>query len=97
MKQSLHSAALLLSLLLLITTSQALARFLATKQGEEEPKVNEITTGGTSPTETEEDDSMNLQLMGILEDCHGGDEECEKRRMAAEAHLDYIYTQHLKP
>ncbi|XP_058197763.1 putative phytosulfokines 6 [Rhododendron vialii] len=95
MKQSLHSAALLLSLLLLITTSQALARFLATKQGEEEPRVNEITTGVTSPTETEEDDSMNL--MGILEDCHGGDEECVKRRMDAEAHLDYIYTQHLKP
>ncbi|KAI8524248.1 hypothetical protein RHMOL_Rhmol13G0135500 [Rhododendron molle] len=97
MKQSLHSAALLLSLLLLITTSQALARFLATKPGEEEPKLNEITSiGGTTPTEMEEDDSMNLQLMG-MEDCHGGDEECVKRRMAAEAHLDYIYTQHLKP
>lgn len=63
--------------------------------GEEEPKLNEITsTGGTSATETEEDDFMNL--MG-MEDCHGGDEECVNRRMVAEAHLDYIYTQHLKP
>ncbi|XP_065856165.1 putative phytosulfokines 6 [Euphorbia lathyris] len=37
------------------------------------------------------------QLMG-LEGCEGGDEECLKRRMVAEAHLDYIYTQsHKKP
>ncbi|KAH7836977.1 hypothetical protein Vadar_008116 [Vaccinium darrowii] len=93
MKQNLHSIALLLSLLFLITTSQALARFLATKQGVEEQKPNEITTGG-SVMETEDDDWMNL--MG-MEDCQSGDEECLKRRMAAEAHLDYIYTQHLKP
>lgn len=25
------------------------------------------------------------------------DEECVKKRMMAEAHLDYIYTQHHKP
>lgn len=25
------------------------------------------------------------------------DEECLKRRITAEAHLDYIYTQHRKP
>jgi len=36
------------------------------------------------------------QLMG-LEVCRGGDEECFKRRIIAEAHLDYIYTQHHKP
>lgn len=36
------------------------------------------------------------QLMG-LEKCHENDEECLKRRMVAEAHLDYIYTQHHKP
>ncbi|KAI3988426.1 hypothetical protein MKX01_026240 [Papaver californicum] len=44
-------------------------------------------------------DSMNV--MGAEEDgeeCGNGDEECLKRRMIAEAHLDYIYTQrHHKP
>lgn len=40
MKQSLHSAALLLFLLLLITTSQALARFLATKPGLKTPAAS---------------------------------------------------------
>jgi Phytosulfokine precursor protein (PSK) len=37
------------------------------------------------------------QLMG-MEECKNGDEECEKRRLLSEAHLDYIYTQgHHKP
>lgn len=31
--------------------------------------------------------------MGI-EECEEKDEGCFKRRMVAEAHLDYIYTQH---
>lgn len=37
-----------------------------------------------------------LQLMG-LEECEENDEACLKRRMVAEAHLDYIYTQKNKP
>ncbi|KAI8524249.1 hypothetical protein RHMOL_Rhmol13G0135500 [Rhododendron molle] len=90
MKQSLHSAALLLSLLLLITTSQALARFLATKPG------NSSFLFPNCFLTLRDRLVYVLQLMG-MEDCHGGDEECVKRRMAAEAHLDYIYTQHLKP
>lgn len=28
------------------------------------------------------------------EECKENDEKCLKRRMVAEAHLDYIYTQH---
>ncbi|XP_073007978.1 putative phytosulfokines 6 isoform X1 [Typha latifolia] len=41
------------------------------------------------------DDTWNL--MG-LEECEDGDEECAKRRVISEAHLDYIYTQnHGKP
>jgi hypothetical protein len=32
-----------------------------------------------------------------LEKCDGEDEECLKGRMMAEAHLDYIYTQHVGP
>ncbi|KAL8039663.1 hypothetical protein ABFX02_10G050700 [Erythranthe guttata] len=35
-------------------------------------------------------------LMG-LEECGDKDEDCEKRRMVVEAHLDYIYTQHHRP
>lgn len=35
--------------------------------------------------------------MGLEESCGDGDEGCEKRRMVAEAHLDYIYTQHHLP
>lgn len=34
-----------------------------------------------------------IQLMGS-EECDKEDEECSRRRMIAEAHLDYIYTQH---
>ncbi|PRQ43789.1 putative phytosulfokine [Rosa chinensis] len=37
-----------------------------------------------------------MDLMGS-EECHEKDEECLQRRMIAEAHLDYIYTQHQKP
>ncbi|GKD23098.1 putative phytosulfokines 6, partial [Tanacetum coccineum] len=36
------------------------------------------------------------EMMG-LEACLSGDEECLKRRVLAEAHLDYIYTQQHKP
>ncbi|PKI35993.1 hypothetical protein CRG98_043622 [Punica granatum] len=42
-----------------------------------------------------------IGLMGTadeeLEVCGEEDAECMKRRMTAEAHLDYIYTQHHKP
>ncbi|XP_059625282.1 putative phytosulfokines 6 [Cornus florida] len=89
MKKSLHSCALLFFLLFLVTFSQTSARFLATKGGKEGLKLTEIPT-----TETEGNDSLNL--MGF-EICDNGDEECLKRRMVAEAHLDYIYTQHHKP
>ncbi|KAH1123202.1 hypothetical protein J1N35_006362 [Gossypium stocksii] len=36
------------------------------------------------------------ELMGA-EECYEKDEECVKRRMMADAHLDYIYTQNHKP
>ncbi|KAF5931077.1 hypothetical protein HYC85_031950 [Camellia sinensis] len=100
MKQNIHSIYVMFFIIFLVTTSQTVARFLATKQGEKETKLNEITTGG-SLVEGEENDSLNLgnslqQLMGV-EECQNGDEDCLKRRMVAEAHLDYIYTQHHKP
>ncbi|KAK9175649.1 hypothetical protein WN944_027656 [Citrus x changshan-huyou] len=37
------------------------------------------------------------QLMGMEACDENGDEECLKRRIITEAHLDYIYTQHHKP
>ncbi|KAI7984559.1 putative phytosulfokines 6 [Camellia lanceoleosa] len=94
MKQNTHSIYVMFFIIFLVTTSQTVARFLATKQGEKETKLNEITTGG-SLVEVEENDSLN-QLMGV-EECQNRDEDCLKRRMVAEAHLDYIYTQHHKP
>ncbi|WRX33718.1 Phytosulfokine - like 6, partial [Theobroma cacao] len=43
-----------------------------------------------------EDIELINQLMGV-EACDTGDDECLKRRIVSEAHLDYIYTQHHKP
>ncbi|CAK9153855.1 unnamed protein product, partial [Ilex paraguariensis] len=60
----------------------------------EEAKLNNKTTGD-SLVHIEGNNYLNT-LMGI-EDCESGDEECLKRRVLAEAHLDYIYTQHHKP
>ncbi|KAM3232054.1 putative phytosulfokine 6 [Capsicum chacoense] len=42
--------------------------------------------------EMETTDSLD-KLMGV-EECGEEDGECLKRRVLAEAHLDYIYTQH---
>ncbi|XP_021289572.1 putative phytosulfokines 6 [Herrania umbratica] len=69
------------------------ARLLAQKQGEKELKANQINQAGLLATDVKEDFS---NLMGS-EECYEKDEECLKRRMIAEAHLDYIYTQHHKP
>ncbi|ESQ37544.1 hypothetical protein EUTSA_v10002908mg, partial [Eutrema salsugineum] len=41
------------------------------------------------------EDGAVESLMG-MDFCGEGDEECLKRRMMTEAHLDYIYTQHHK-
>ncbi|XWS55959.1 hypothetical protein CRYUN_Cryun09bG0044700 [Craigia yunnanensis] len=68
------------------------ARLLSQKQGEKEFKANEMIRDGLL-TDAKEDFS---NLMGS-EECYEKDEECLKRRMIAEAHLDYIYTQHQKP
>ncbi|KAL5545925.1 hypothetical protein UlMin_005612 [Ulmus minor] len=45
--------------------------------------------------EIKEKDDL-FDLMGS-EGCDDKDEECLKRRMIADSHLDYIYTQHHKP
>ncbi|XVE61538.1 hypothetical protein DITRI_Ditri06bG0048700 [Diplodiscus trichospermus] len=77
---------------LLLGSYSTFARLLPQKQGEREFRANGIIHGGLS-TDKKEDFS---NLMGS-EECYEKDEECLERRMIAEAHLDYIYTQHHKP
>ncbi|XVE96496.1 hypothetical protein REPUB_Repub02eG0227400 [Reevesia pubescens] len=67
------------------------ARLLPQQQGEKEFKAKEILPAAGFLAE---EDFSNL--MGS-EECYEKDEDCVKRRMIAEAHLDYIYTQHQKP
>nr|GMD27288.1 putative phytosulfokines 6 [Ipomoea batatas] len=95
MKQKTVSYAALLILVFLITSSQISAgRFLPNKQGKEEEVKLENGTN-TQLIKPETTDSLE-KLMG-LEKCESRDEECMKRRVVAEAHLDYIYTQHQNP
>ncbi|XP_062017173.1 putative phytosulfokines 6 [Rosa rugosa] len=93
MRQIFQTTAIVLCILFIISSSTISARVLQNKEGQEEAKLKE-TSDGNSLTELEGTDFMNL--MG-LEACVDGDEDCLKRRVIAEAHLDYIYTQHHKP
>ncbi|XP_050243432.1 putative phytosulfokines 6 [Quercus robur] len=78
--------------LFLFCSFLASARLLPPKQGYEEVKANGISHAAGSLTDLKD----ISDLMG-LEKCGDNDEECLQRRMIAEAHLDYIYTQHHKP
>ncbi|KAL6202881.1 hypothetical protein ACLB2K_026585 [Fragaria x ananassa] len=94
MRPSFQTTAIVLCILFIISSSTISARRLfQDKEGQEEAKLKKISDGD-SLVELESSDLMNL--MG-LEACVDGDEECLKRRVIAEAHLDYIYTQHHKP
>ncbi|KAK8596158.1 hypothetical protein V6N13_000806 [Hibiscus sabdariffa] len=86
MKQSFLSGLLLL----LLFSSHLSARLIADKQGKEEVELTQIT-------DMEDTEVIMNQLFGVEESCETGDDECLKRRMISEAHLDYIYTQHHKP
>ncbi|XP_038694718.1 putative phytosulfokines 6 isoform X2 [Tripterygium wilfordii] len=94
MKQSFQYSVLLLFLLFLVSNTKISARSMATKQGQEEVINLSQTTGQDSISGVESSESMNLMGLDV---CDNEDEECFKRRMMAEAHLDYIYTQHHKP
>ncbi|KAF5747826.1 putative Phytosulfokine 3 precursor [Tripterygium wilfordii] len=86
-KQSSHL--FLISLFLLLLVSSTSARLLIQKL-DQETKAYEIN----NPRERDMEHLMNG--MGS-EECGDKDEGCLERRMIAEAHLDYIYTQHHKP
>ncbi|XP_048235841.1 putative phytosulfokines 6 [Ricinus communis] len=77
---------------LLLTVSSTSARLLATPRQDGKEVKGHVIPEASSLPETKEDIS---NLMGS-EECDEEDEECQKRRMVAEAHLDYIYTQHHK-
>ncbi|XP_038706377.1 putative phytosulfokines 6 [Tripterygium wilfordii] len=94
MKQSFQYNVLLLFLLFLVSNTKISARLMATKQGQGEV-INHSQTITADSTQMESSESMH-QLMR-LDVCDNEDEECTNRRMMAEAHLDYIYTQHHKP
>ncbi|XP_041028812.1 putative phytosulfokines 6 [Juglans microcarpa x Juglans regia] len=79
---------------LLLCTSLTSSRLLTPKRGEKGTlKVEGISTNAAGSLIDLEDIS---NLMG-LEECDDKDEGCLHGRMIAEAHLDYIYTQHRKP
>ncbi|KAJ9177983.1 hypothetical protein P3X46_009905 [Hevea brasiliensis] len=88
MKQSFHHSVLLLFLLFLFHSSKLYASTMTSKEGKEEVNLNAMTSS--------EDSLVQMELMGS-EVCESGDEECFKRRIVLDAHLDYIYTQHHKP
>ncbi|KAK2981499.1 hypothetical protein RJ640_030961 [Escallonia rubra] len=73
---------------LILSQSTTAARLLPSDQTDQGVKVN------GSPIKTKEDSVFNLM---DLEECDDKDEDCLSRRVVAEAHLDYIYTQHHKP
>ncbi|KAK9079144.1 hypothetical protein SSX86_000814 [Deinandra increscens subsp. villosa] len=73
----------------LIAFSHTSGRFLHTKPGDQNMMKLDESIIGTSLVDFNE-------VMG-LEECESGDEDCLKRRVLADAHLDYIYTQHHKP
>ncbi|XP_027367746.1 putative phytosulfokines 6 [Abrus precatorius] len=87
---------LLLSILLLSFFLSS-SRFLElpkgpTRQGEKEVKVND-----NSMVQSSAELKVDMEELMGSEECCEKDEECSSRRMMAEAHLDYIYTQHHKP
>ncbi|KAK7402079.1 hypothetical protein VNO78_14058 [Psophocarpus tetragonolobus] len=94
MKISLHLGALLFILFFLLSSSKLCARPLTTEQVCF-TNSNLLSSGKDFNSEMEGGESFK-QLLGV-EDCNSGDEECLKRRMTLEAHLDYIYTQNHKP
>ncbi|CAN1357091.1 Putative phytosulfokines 6 [Linum perenne] len=82
---------LLLVALLLVSSSQGVdGRVL---MDDHQKDVDHLASG--SSASLEDDFSMLIGEDGVV--CEEKDEEeCLKRRMIAEAHLDYIYTQHQK-
>ncbi|XP_060168827.1 phytosulfokines 2-like [Lycium barbarum] len=86
---------LILLLVSMFMSSRASARFLANNQVKGQEVKLHKANGGDHSIDKMETTDIN-KLMGLEEySCEDQDEdECLKRRVLEEAHLDYIYTQH---
>ncbi|CAN4100746.1 unnamed protein product [Withania somnifera] len=92
MKQLIISCFLVFLVFLFVFLSLASSsRFLSTTQVKQDVKHGKVSISLYSFDQMETTDSLK-KLMGV-EECEEEDEECVKRRVVAEAHLDYIYTQ----
>ncbi|XP_059305998.1 putative phytosulfokines 6 [Lycium ferocissimum] len=80
----------LFSLIVLLISYTTSARLMPTTNFQDNKKIE--SNGIVNPISSSQVKDLN-DLMGI-EECEEKDEVCFKRRMIAEAHLDYIYTQH---
>ncbi|KAK6942661.1 Phytosulfokine [Dillenia turbinata] len=96
MKQSLSSNQFLTLVFFgfLIFSSTLSARLLTSSEVANYLEATMVSQDQSHIQSMEED---TLNLIGLVEACDDKDEECAKRRIIAEAHLDYIYTQHHKP
>ncbi|KAJ8563484.1 hypothetical protein K7X08_031936 [Anisodus acutangulus] len=90
MKQSIFFLVFLIFLFVFL--SPASSRFLSNSEVLKEEVKNGKVSLPYSLDQMETTNSLN-KLMG-QEECEDEDGECLKRRVLAEAHLDYIYTQH---
>ncbi|XP_055830635.1 putative phytosulfokines 6 [Solanum dulcamara] len=83
---------LIIFLFVFLSPASSSRYFLSTtSEVKEDVKHEEVNLSLYSSVDhMETNDSLNL--MG-LEECKEEDGECMKRRVVAEAHLDYIYTQ----
>ncbi|KAL7127150.1 hypothetical protein ABFS83_14G236200 [Erythranthe nasuta] len=90
-KPYLNSLAIILLLGFFITTSHSTARKLASEQGEVDENMTQIKRKD-SVVEIGKIDSFDMEEYQNEED-----KDELTRRVTAEAHLDYIYTQHLNP
>ncbi|CAI9105550.1 OLC1v1004491C2 [Oldenlandia corymbosa var. corymbosa] len=92
MLKSHHSKIVFLMFIFLLASEQLTAApILSVNHGEVEAEKKLVRVGRGD----ENSDSLS-DLMG-LERCENGDKECFERRVLAEVHLDYIYTQNHKP
>ncbi|KNA09643.1 hypothetical protein SOVF_151690 [Spinacia oleracea] len=92
MHKFLTSTLLIVILLCLVAFPTTSARLLVHKPADDQ---NHQISNAVPIPKSQDKDSID-ELMG-LEICGNGDEECLKRRLVSEVHLDYIYTQHQNP
>ncbi|XP_047319605.1 putative phytosulfokines 6 isoform X2 [Impatiens glandulifera] len=95
-KQKSHSYVLLFFYLSIVTSQAFVHNFFETQQ--EDGKVDDHVTIEISPNIESNPLASNNNIIGMeMEECDNEDEECLKRSISDQAHLDYIYTQQSRP